>query len=314
MTGFLTAGIIRTALEVGLIYSLVALSLFISYSILNICDLSTDGCYTLGCAVGAIVTIAGHPILGLFLAMGAGILSGFITAFLQTRLGVESILAGIVVNTGLYTINLAVMGFSSNVSIFGTDTIFTLFKSLSGSAFWNDWSTLILLTLLILIVCLVIRWFLSTTLGLSIRATGDSPAMVRASSINPAFTITVGLCAANSLTGLAGSLIGQYNKTCDINLGTGMVTIALASLVIGETFATHKKMMFRIISVVFGSCLYRFIISLALRLNVPTEAFKLVSAVIVAIAIAAPRAKELLLFRKKQAIAMAERKKLKGAQ
>jgi putative ABC transport system permease protein len=314
VTGFLTAGIIRTALEVGLIYSLVALSLFISYSILNICDLSTDGCYTLGCAVGAIVTIAGHPILGLFLAMGAGILSGFITAFLQTRLGVESILAGIVVNTGLYTINLAVMGFSSNVSIFGTDTIFTLFKSLSGSAFWNDWSTLILLALLILIVCLVIRWFLSTTLGLSIRATGDSPAMVRASSINPAFTITVGLCAANSLTGLAGSLIGQYNKTCDINLGTGMVTIALASLVIGETFATHKKMMFRIISVVFGSCLYRFIISLALRLNVPTEAFKLVSAVIVAIAIAAPRAKELLLFRKKQAIAMAERKKLKGAQ
>ena len=314
MTGFLTAGIIRTALEVGLIYSLVALSLFISYSILNICDLSTDGCYTLGCAVGAIVTIAGHPILGLFLAMGAGILSGFITAFLQTRLGVESILAGIGVNTGLYTIHLAVMGFSSNVSIFGTDTIFTLFKSLSGSAFWNDWSTLILLALLILIVCLVIRWFLSTTLGLSIRATGDSPAMVRASSINPAFTITVGLCAANSLTGLAGSLIGQYNKTCDINLGTGMVTIALASLVIGETFATHKKMMFRIISVVFGSCLYRFIISLALRLNVPTEAFKLVSAVIVAIAIAAPRAKELLLFRKKQAIAMAERKKLKGAQ
>ncbi len=314
MTGFLTVGIIRKALEVGLIYSLVALSLFISYSILNICDLSTDGCYTLGCAVGAIVTIAGHPILGLFLAMGAGILSGFITAFLQTRLGVESILAGIVVNTGLYTINLAVMGFSSNVSIFGTDTIFTLFKSLSGSAFWNDWSTLILLALLILIVCLVIRWFLSTTLGLSIRATGDSPAMVRASSINPAFTITVGLCAANSLTGLAGSLIGQYNKTCDINLGTGMVTIALASLVIGETFATHKKMMFRIISVVFGSCLYRFIISLALRLNVPTEAFKLVSAVIVAIAIAAPRAKELLLFRKKQAIAMAERKKLKGAQ
>ena len=206
------------------------------------------------------------------------------------------------------------MGFSSNVSIFGTDTIFSLFKGFSDSVFWANWSTLILLTLLILLVCLIIRWFLSTTLGLSIRATGDSPAMVRASSINPAFTITVGLCAANSLTGLAGSLIGQYNKTCDINLGTGMVTIALASLVIGETFAAHKKMMLRIISVVFGSCLYRFIISLALRLNVPTEAFKLVSAVIVAIAIAAPRAKELLLFRKKQAIAMTERKKWKGAQ
>lgn len=312
MTGFLTAGILRTALEVGLIYSLVALSLFISYSILNICDLSTDGCYTLGCAVGAIVTISGHPVLGLFLAMAAGICSGFVTAFLQTRLGVESILSGIIVNTGLYTINLAVMGFSSNVSIFGTDTIFTLFKRLSGSAFWNNWSTLILLALLVLAVCLLIRWFLSTTLGLSIRATGDSPAMVRASSINPAFTITVGLCASNSLTALAGSLIGQYNKTCDINLGTGMVTIALASLVIGQTFSSHQRMMARIFSVVLGSCLYRFIISLALRLNVPTEAFKLVSAIIVAIAIAAPRAKELYLFRKKHALAMAERRKQKG--
>ncbi|MBQ4303450.1 MAG: ABC transporter permease, partial [Lachnospiraceae bacterium] len=99
--GFLTAGIVRTALEVGLIYSLVALSLFLSFSILNVCDLSTDGCYTLGCAVGAVVTIAGHPLLAIPLAMGAGVLSGFVTATLQTRFGVQSILAGIIVNTGL---------------------------------------------------------------------------------------------------------------------------------------------------------------------------------------------------------------------
>ena len=181
MTGFLTAGIIRTALEVGLVYSLVALSLFISYSILNICDLSTDGCYTLGCAVGAVVTIAGHPFLAIFAAMAAGVCSGFVTAFLQTKLGVESILAGIIVNTGLYTVNLAVMGFSSNVSIFGTDTIFTLFGKLSSSKAFASWSKLILLAAIVLVVCLLIRWFLSTTLGLSIRATGDSPAMVRAS-------------------------------------------------------------------------------------------------------------------------------------
>ena len=234
MTAFLTAGIIRTALEVGLIYSLVALSLFMSYSILNICDLSTDGCYTLGSAVGAVLTIAGHPILGIFAAMLAGVCSGYVTAFLQTRLGVESILAGIIVNT-------AVMGFSSNLSIFGTETIFSLFQGISGSAFWQDWSSLILLALLLLLIASALRLFLSTRLGLSIRATGDSPAMVRASSINPAFTITVGLCAANSLTALAGSLIGQYNKSSDINLGIGMVTIALASLVIGETIFGRKK-------------------------------------------------------------------------
>ena len=300
MTGFLTAGIVRTALEVGLIYGLVALSLFISFSILNICDLSTDGCYTLGCAASAVVTIAGHPFLGIFAAMAAGVCSGFVTALLQTKFGVESILAGIIVNTGLYTINLAVMGFSSNVSIFGTDTMFSLWKGLSDAKAWTDWSTLILLLLVVGIGIFVIHWFLGTTLGLSIRATGDSPAMVRASSINPSFAITVGLCVSNAFTGLAGALIGQYNKTCDINLGTGMVTVALASLVIGESLSGKRGMMKRLIFVVLGSCLYRFVISIALRLNVPTEAFKLVSAVIVAIAIAAPRAKELISFRVKQ--------------
>lgn len=298
--GFLTAGIIRTALEVGLIYGLVALSLFISFSILDICDLSTDGCYTLGCAVGAVVTISGHPLLGIACAMLAGVCSGFVTAFLQTRLGVQSILAGIIVNTGLYTINLAVMGFSSNVSIFGTDTVFSLFRSLSDSDFWKDWSDLILLALILLAVGLFIYWFLGTRLGLSIRATGDSLAMVRASSINPALMITIGLCFSGSLTALAGCLVGQYNKTCDINLGTGMVTIALASLVIGETLTGRSRIPVRIAGVILGSCLYRLIISIALRLNVPTEAFKLVSALIVAIAIAAPEARRLLAARSRQ--------------
>ena len=294
MSGFLTVGIIQTALEVGLIYSLIALSLFISFSILNICDLSTDGCYTLGSAVGAVVTISGHPILAIPASMAAGVCSGFVTALLQTRFGVQSILAGIIVNTGLYTVNLAVMGFSSNLSIFGTDTVFSLFKGLSENEFWQSWSKLILLACILTMVCIFIYRFLGTRIGLSIRATGDSPAMVRASSINPAFTITVGLCLSNSLTGLAGSLIAQYNKTSDINLGTGMVTIALASLVIGETISGKGRMLRRIFCVVLGSCLYRFIISIALRLNVPTEAFKLVSALIVAIALIAPQAKQLI--------------------
>ena len=208
---FLTPQIVQTALEVGLIYGLVALSLFISFSILDICDLSTDGCYTLGCAVGAVVTIAGHPVLALFASVAAGICSGYITALLQTKFGVQSILAGIIVNTGLYTINLAVMGFSSNLPIFGTDTVFTLVKGISGAAWWQDWSSLIFLALILALVVLFIKWFLGTRLGLSIRATGDSPAMVRASSINPQFTVTVGLCFANAMTGLAGSLIGQLS-------------------------------------------------------------------------------------------------------
>ncbi len=308
MTTFLTAGIIRTALELGMIYSLVALSLFISFSILDICDLSTDGCYTFGCAVGAIVTIAGHPLLGILASVVTGVCSGLVTALLQTRFGVQSILAGIIVNTGLYTVNLAVMGFSSNVSIFGTDTVFTLFGGLSSSPFWAEWSRLILLAGILLVVCLFINWFLKTRLGLSIRATGDSMAMIRASSINPGIMIVVGLCFSNALTGLAGSLVGQYNKTCDINLGTGMVTIALASLIIGETLMGKRKMSMRILGVVIGSCLYRFIISLALRLNVPTEAFKLVSAIIVAVAIAAPEAQKMLAFQGRKNAALRKRR------
>ena len=126
MANFFTVSIIQSAMELGCIYALVALALFISYTTLNIADLSTDGCFTLGCAVGAIVALAGHPFLALFAAMGAGVLSGFVTAFLQTRMGVESILAGIIVNTGLYTINIMVMGFSSNVNIFKAATIFSL--------------------------------------------------------------------------------------------------------------------------------------------------------------------------------------------
>lgn len=165
-------------------------------------------------------------------------LSGFITAFLQTRLGVESILAGIISNTGLYTINLAVMGFSSNVSITGRDTVFSLFKALTGG---SQWSTLVLLSLLLGVIAVVLIRFFGTSLGLSIRATGDSLDMVSASSINPKVTITIGLCLANALTALAGCLIGEYNKFCDINLGTGMVTIALASLIIGEVFAGRPR-------------------------------------------------------------------------
>ena len=289
--------VLQTALEVGLIYGLVALALFISFSILNIADLSTDGCFTLGCAVGAMLTIAGHPILALFAAMAAGMLSGYVTAFLQTRLGVESILAGIISNTGLYTINLAVMGFSSNVSITGVDTVFSLFKGLVG----GQWSRLILLALIAAVIVLVLIRFFGTSLGLSIRATGDSLDMVSASSINPKATITIGLCLANALTALSGCLIGEYNKFCDINLGTGMVVIGLASLIIGETLFGRGGMWVKAVAAVAGSVIYRFIIALALRANVPSECLKLISAVIVALAIAAPALKAKADFRRRRA-------------
>ena len=296
MEAFLSLSVVISALELGFIYALVALALFLSYSILNIADLSTDGCFTLGCAVGAQVAIMGHPVLALFAAMAAGVCSGYVTAFLQTKLGVASILAGIIVNTGLYTVNLWVMGFSSNLSIFKSETIYSLFKGVFGTT----WYKLIVSIIIVLIVCVILAWFLGTRLGLSIRATGDNADMVKASSINPGFTITVGLCVSSAMTALSGCLIGQYQKSCDINLGTGMVTIALASLIIGETLVGKRTVLRRIVGVILGSCLYRFAIALALRLHIPAECLKLVSAVIVAVAIASPHLKTQIVFQKKK--------------
>ena len=299
LASIFSLNVIQTALELGCIYGLVALALFLSYSILNIADLSTDGCFTLGCAVACQVALTGHPILALFAAMAAGVCSGFVTAFLQTRLGVESIMAGIIVNTGLYTINLAVMGFSSTMSLVKTDTVFSLAKS--ALAFMGGWYKLVIAAAVIVLACAAMVGFLGTRLGLSIRATGDNAAMVRASSINPAFTITVGLCVSGALCALSGGLLAQYQKSCDINVGTGMVTIALASLIIGETLMPRGKTWMKALGAILGSILYRFIIAIALRLDLPSECLKLISAVIVALAIAAPALKAKADFRRRRA-------------
>lgn len=278
----------QTALELGLICSLTVLALFLSYTMLNVCDLSTDGCFTLGAAVGAAVALAGHPWLSLGAAMAAGICSGFIVAILQTRMGVNSLLAGIIVNTALYSINIAVMGGSSLLNLNKTDTVFSLLKTaLSGTPFAGGYK-LIVSGAAVLLALVFITLFLRTRLGLAIRATGNNPDMVRSSSVNPAFTTTVGLCAANALTGLSGCLMAQSQKAVDINLGTGMVTIALASLLIGGTVMGRGGVFRRAVGVVLGSVIFRLVYTVALRLNMPAFMLKLVSSVIVILAISVP--------------------------
>lgn len=282
----ISTAVIMSALELGCIYALVALALFLSFRILNIADMTTDGAFTLGCAVSATIAVAGHPLLALPAAMIAGACAGFITAFLQTKLKIPSILAGIITNTGLYTVNLAVMGFSSNVSMVKADTMFSLVKPYLGSVY-----KLIPAAVLTVVMGVLLVLFLKTRLGLSIRATGDNPDMVRASSINTAFTVTVGLCLSNAMTALSGAVLAQYQKTADINLGTGMVIIGLASLIIGETLMPKGKTWMKALGAILGSILYRFIIAIALRLDLPSECLKLISAVIVALAIGLPAIK-----------------------
>ena len=288
----------QTALELGFQYALVAMALFLSYRVLDIADLTTDGCFVLGCAVSVTLTAAGHPFLAIPAAMLAGACAGFVTAFLQTKLGVPSILAGIVTNTGLYTVNLMAMGWKANQSLLKQDTIFTLFRA---TGIGGDWNPILLSGGITVLAGVLLVAFLGTRLGLSIRATGDNRDMVRASSVNPTFTVTVGLCVSNALTALSGAAVGQMQKTIDINGGTGVVVIGLACLIIGETIVGRGHVFRGVIAVMVGSIVYRFIYAIVLTTRVvPIECLKLVTAIIVGLAIAMPSLKKWAAFQKRK--------------
>ena len=275
----------QSALELGLITSLTVLALFLSYSMLNVCDLSTDGCFTLGATVGAVVAIAGHPYLSIFAAMAAGIASGFVTAILQTKMGINSLLAGIIVNTGLYSINIAVMSGSSILNMNKTDTVFTKMAALVKGTPVARQSKLFVALIAVAAVAVLLGLFLKTRLGLAIRATGDNPDMVRSSSVNPAFTTIIGLCVANSFTALSGCLLAQSQRS---------VNIDLASLLIGGVFLGRKKLPLRIFGMVLGAFIFRLVYTVALRFDMPAFMLKLVSSVIVVAAIATPYFKKQL--------------------
>ncbi|MBQ8006301.1 MAG: ABC transporter permease [Lachnospiraceae bacterium] len=278
----------QTALELGLISSLTVLALFLSYSMLNVCDLSQDGCFPLGAAVGEVVAISGHPYLSIIAAMAAGVASGFITAFLQTRMGVDSLLAGIIMSTALYSVNIGIMGGSSLLNMNRTDTIFTKLSDFLSGINLTGFEKLVISGVATVVVAAFLYLFLKTKIGLAIRATGNNPDMVRSSSVNPVMTTIVGLCVSNAFTALSGCLLAQSQKSVNIDIGSGMVTVALASLLIGSTFIRSRRIGFRIIGTVIGAFIFRLVYTIALRFNMPAYMLKLVSSVIVIIAISGP--------------------------
>lgn len=290
--------IVQTAIELGLLYSFVSLALFISYRVLDIADLTTDGCFVLGGAVSAITCIAGHPILALPLGMIAGSLAGLTTAFLQTKLSISSIMAGISVNMALYSVNLFVMKNKSNVSLLKKETIFSIVKN---TGYFSNYYEIVVGLFFVIVVVLFLMMFMKTNLGLSIKATGDNPTMVKVSSINPSKTITIGLMLSNSLTALSGALVAQYQSAIDINSSNGIVVTGLACLIIGETLLVKKSSNLSIIGAVIGSLIYRFIYALALYTEfLPVQWLKLLTALIVVFAIALPVIKEKYEFMKKK--------------
>lgn len=289
-----------SAIELGLIYSLMVLGLFLSYRVLNIPDLTVDGSFTLGAAVAVVMTLSGHPILGLFAAILAGAAAGFLTAFLQTKMKIQPILAGIITMTALYSINLMVMDDKANVPITQQESIYTAFGSLVGKQAQG-----MVLSLLVLILAgAAMVLFLKTPFGLSVRATGDNESMVCSSSINADLTKTAGLMGANACVALSGAMIAHYNCYAEVRMGIGMVVIGLASFIIGEIavgiFVKRKGVLSGVIAAAVGSILYRLIIAQALELNFSSSSLKLITAIIVALAMSYPAiCDSIALFRKK---------------
>ena len=279
--------LIQGAVEEGLIYAFVALGLFVSYKVLNIADLTTDGSFVLGNVVAAVFAVSGKPYLGIGAAVMAGALAGLVTAVLQTKLKVPSILAGIITMTGLYSINILVQGGSPLVFFLGEKTIFTFAAGVVG----KEYAKLLVLAAFGLVSAAALVLFFGTQLGLSIRATGDNRDMVSASSINPAFTTTVGLMLANALIALGGALWAHSTTQGNINIGTGTVVIGLAALILGGIVFRGRHVWMGVAGAIFGAIVYRLVLSAALRgTNDPTF-LKLVSAVLVAVVVSYPAAK-----------------------
>lgn len=275
------------ALHLGLIYALLAMGVFISFRILNTPDLTAEGSFTLGVAVSAMVTLTGHPWLALAVAFLAGAAAGAVTGLLQTKVGIHPILAGILTMSGLYTVNLGVMGNAPNVTLLGKDTVFRiLFDVLPCS---KDATRTIFGGVLAALVLAVLVWFFHTHVGLCVRATGNNEAMVRSSSINADHMKVLGLAVSNGCIGLCGGVIAQQQGYADVSSGIGILVVGLASVIIGEALFGRRGVTIGLISAIAGSVIYRQIIAIALSSDLfPIYFLKLISAVIVAVALSIP--------------------------
>ena len=272
------------SLQLGFLYGILGLGIYISFRILSIPDLTTEGSFSFGLAVSAAVTAAGHPVLALPAAVAAGAAAGTVTGLLQTKLLVHPILSGIITMSGLYSVNLLVLGGASNLSLVRADTVFRIIPFLDRD------TAMTVLPIAAAAVCLVLLvLFFRTHLGMCIRAVGDNEAMVRASSINTDGCKVLAFMISNALIALSGGLIAQYQGYADISSGTGILVVGLASVIIGEAVFGRRSVAIGFVSAIVGSIIYRYIIALATRYSpLPAYMLKLVSARIVALALAIP--------------------------
>ncbi|WP_309133248.1 ABC transporter permease [Brevibacterium sp.] len=274
------------ALELGLIYAVMALGVYLTFKVLNFPDLTVDGSFTTGGATAASLIIAGvNPFLATAAAIGAGLIAGYITGLLHTKGGIDGLLAGILTMIGLWSINLRIMG-KANLPLLREETVFT---PLRENMMLGTWLSIGILLAFTLVLKFAIDWFLTTDLGLSIQATGNNQQMIRSLGVNTDNTTMLTLALSNGFVALCGALVAQYQGFSDISMGIGLILVGLASVILGQAVFGSRTIIMASLGALLGSVIYRFIIFLALRAGLDTNDMKLTTALLVVVALLLPR-------------------------
>lgn len=280
--------LIISTLGQGLLWSLLAIGVFITFRVLDIADLTVEGSFPLGAAISVTLIVAGvNPIVSILGAAIGGMLAGVVTGWVHTKLKIPALLAGILTMIALYSVNLHVMG-KANVSLLRMNTIYTYFETMNIPA---TWALAIVGLLVAIITGIFLFWFFGTEIGAAIRATGVNPQMIRAQGVNTDTMIVLGLLLSNAFVAVAGALVAQGNGYADVGMGVGTIVIGLASVIIGEVLFGTKSFVQNLVAVVLGSVVYRIVIAVVLYLGMPPNDLKLFTAVLVAIALSLPTLK-----------------------
>lgn len=288
---------IQGGTTLGLIWGIMALGLYLTYRVLNYADLTVDGSLTLGGAISAVCVAAGmNPLLAIFVAVIGGMIAGLVTGFLHTKLSIPDLLAGILTQFALYSVNLRIMG-KANFGLLNETTLFTQIKAMGIP---SRWAGFIVGAVLAIILINLVYCFFGTEIGCAVRATGNNPQMVKAMGANTSTYIVLGLVVGNGLVAMSGAILAQYQGYADINMGVGTIVIGLAAIMIGEVIFSKRTYRHRLAGVVIGSIVYRIIIAFVLRfslmadlpIKITTDDMKIITAIIVVIALVAPKFKE----------------------
>ena len=285
------SGALLGAVSQGILWGIMVLGVYITYKLLDIADLTVDGSFALGGSVCAVLVVAGvDPLIAVAAAMLAGMLAGAVTGFLHTVFEIPAILAGILTQIALWSVNLRIMG-KSNTPLLQSDTIFSRMTELTGLS--SATASIIVGVIVAVAIIAALYWFFGTEIGSALRATGNNEHMIRALGVSTAKTKMIALMLSNALVGLSGGLICQSQKYADIGMGTGAIVIGLAAIVIGEVLGrlTPGKLTgfkSRLVSAVAGSAVYFLIRAIVLQLGMDANDMKLLSAVIVALALCIP--------------------------